>query len=64
MIDTLKIDWNLFAVVASSCFYGIAGGLLVSRKIAYRYTGLTLIGVSILAGFISIWVAIGTGCGA
>jgi hypothetical protein len=64
MIHLLRIDWNLFAVFASSCFYGLAGGLLVSRKINYRLIGLTLIGISMLAGFASILVAIGTGCDA
>jgi hypothetical protein len=64
MVDLLRIDWNLFAVFASSCFYGLAGGLLVSVKKTYRWIGLTLIGISILTGFVSILVAIGTGCGA
>jgi hypothetical protein len=64
IIDLLRIDWNLFAVFASSCFYGLAGGLLVSTKIIYRLIGLTFIGISILAGFFSILEAIGTGCGA
>lgn len=64
IIDLLRIDWNLFAVFASSCFYGFASGLLVSRKMSYRSIGLTLIGISILAGVFSILVAIGTGCGA
>jgi hypothetical protein len=64
IIDLLRIDWNFFAVFASSCFYGLAGGLLVSTKTSYRLIGLILVGISILAGFVSILVAIGTGCGA
>ena len=64
IIDLLRIDWNLLAVFVSSCYYGLAGGLLVSTKITDRWIGLTLIGISILAGVFSIWVAIGTGCGA
>jgi hypothetical protein len=63
-LELLRIDWNLFAVFASSCFYGLAGGLLVSTKINYRLAGLTLMGISILAGVVSVLVAIGTGCGA
>jgi hypothetical protein len=63
-LELLRIDWNLFAVFASSCFYGLASGLLVSTKINYKLAGLTLMGISILAGFVSILVAIGTGCGA
>ena len=64
IIDLLRIDWNLFAVFASSCFYGLAGGLLISTKITYRLIGLTLIGISILTGFFLILAAIATGCGA
>jgi hypothetical protein len=64
IIDLLRIDSDLFAVLASSCVYGFAGGLLVSRKITYRLIGLALICLSILAGFFSILVAMGTGCGA
>ena len=63
-LELLRIDWNLFAVFASSCFYGLAGGLLFSTKINYRLAGLTLMGISIVTGFVSILVAIGTGCGA
>jgi len=64
MSDLLRIDSDFFTVFASSCFYGLAGGLLVSTKVAYRWIGLTLIGISILTGLFSILVAIGTGCGA
>jgi hypothetical protein len=64
IVDLLNIDWNLFAVFASSCFYGLAGGFLVCTKINYRLIGLTFIGISILAGLFSILEAIGTGCGA
>jgi len=64
MIDLFRIDSDFFAVFASSCFYGLAGGLLVSRQITYRLIGLALMGISILAGFFSILIAIGTGCGA
>jgi len=64
IIDLLRINSDLFAVFASSCFYGLAGSLLVSRKITHRLIGLTLAGISVLAGFFSILVAIGTGCGA
>jgi hypothetical protein len=64
IIELFRINWDLFAVFASSCFYGLAAGLLVSRRITYRLTGLTLMSISILAGFFSILAAIGTGCGA
>jgi hypothetical protein len=64
IINLLNIDSDFAVVFASSCFYGLAGGLLVSRKLTYRSIGLTLVGTSFLIGFFSILVAIGTGCGA
>ena len=62
--DLFRIDLDFFSVFISSCYDGVAGGLLVTTKITGRWIGLTLIGISILAGVFSILEAIGTGCGA
>jgi hypothetical protein len=64
LLNVLRINEDFILVFISSCGYGLAGGLLVSRQIAHRVIGLSLIGILILAGFYSILMAIGTGCGA
>jgi hypothetical protein len=63
LLQVLRINEDFFVVFVSSCGYGLAGGLLVSRQRTYRIVGLILIGSSILVGFYLIWMAIGTGCG-
>jgi hypothetical protein len=63
--NSFRIEDNFLAIFVSSCYYGLASGLLVSRQIKYRLIGLALICISILFGLVYyIYAVLFAGCGA